>query len=66
MFGILVYRQARHGENTPELVTKLREYMKNGTKVNVTYVEPLATWPWRSGTDYLIQNFEPVGKVEKQ
>ena len=58
-------RQARNGEDTQEIVKNLREYMQNGTKVKVTYVEPLATWPWRSGTDYLIQAVEPTGKAEK-
>ena len=59
-------REARHGENTQELVTKLREYMQNGTKVKVTYVQPLLTWPWRSETHYLIQDIGPVGNAEKQ
>lgn len=53
-------RQARNGENTEELAEKIRQSLETGTKVRVTYVEPLATWPWRSGTDYLIQNVEPV------
>ena len=53
-------RQAKHGENTQELAKKLQEYLRNGTKVRVSYVEPIATWPWRSGTDYLIQSVEPV------
>jgi|SRR3989344_6175576 len=55
-------RQARHGENTQELAKKMRGYLQSGTKVKVTYVEPFATWPWRSGTDYLIQTVEPVEK----
>jgi len=59
-------RQARHGENPKELAEKIRQYLESGTKVKVTYVEPLATWPWRSGTDYLIQSVEPVAKAEKQ
>lgn len=59
-------RQARHGENPKELAEKIRQYLETGTKVKVTYVEPLATWPWRSGTDYLIQSVEPVIKAEKQ
>ena len=58
-------RQARHGENPKELAEKIRQYLETGTKVKVNYVEPLATWPWRSGTDYLIQSVEPV-KAEKQ
>lgn len=55
-------RQARHGENGAELARKIREYLESGTKVKVTYTEPLSTWPWRSSTDYLIQNVEPVNK----
>ena len=59
-------RQARHGENPKELTEKIRGYLETGTKVKVTYIEPMATWPWRSETDYLIQSVEPVGKTEKQ
>ncbi len=59
-------RQARHGENTQELVTKLRESMQNETKVMITYTEQFTTWPWRSGTNYFIQNVEPIRKIEKQ
>ncbi len=55
-------RQARHGEKTEELAQKIRTYLESGTKVKVTYVEPLKTWPWRSGTDYLITSVEPVEK----
>ncbi len=55
-------REAWNGEDTKELVAKLRGYMQNGAKVKLTYKEPLATWPWRSGTDYLIQSVEPVGE----
>ena len=53
-------RQARHRENIGELAKKIQGYLESGTKVKVTYVEPLTTWPWRSGTDYLIQEVEPV------
>lgn len=53
-------RQARHGEDTSEIAARLQEYLRNGTKVRITYVEPVATWPWRSETDYLIQKVEPV------
>lgn len=53
-------RQAKHGEDTQELVQKLREYMRTGQKVKVTYIEQLSTWPWRSETDYLIQDVEPI------
>ena len=53
-------RQAEHGENTAELVEKLRGYMRTGQKVRIEYIEQLSTWPWRSDTDYLIQNIEPV------
>ncbi|MFH1065391.1 MAG: hypothetical protein V1734_02695 [Nanoarchaeota archaeon] len=53
-------RQAKHGENTGELVQKLRDYMRAGQKVKVEYIEQLSTWPWRSETDYLIQSVEPI------
>lgn len=59
--------QQRHGENTDELAQKFFEYIDAGTKVKVTYVEPWATWPWRSGTSHLVQKVEPVkgNKYEK-
>jgi len=53
-------RQARQGENPKELAEQIREYLETGTKVKVTYKEPLATWPWRSGTDYPVQKVEPI------
>ena len=61
-------REARHGEKTEALVKKIQGYLDTGTKVKVTYTEPFITWPWRSGTNYLIQNVEPIksAKIEKE
>ena len=59
-------RQARHGENPKELVEKIKGYLEAEAKVKVTYVEPFATWPWRSETNYLIQSVESIRKAEKQ
>jgi len=53
-------RQAKHGEDVKNLAKEVLSYAESGTKAKVTYVEPIATWPWRSGTDYLVQNIEPV------
>ena len=59
-------RQARHRENTEELAKKIQDYLESGTKVKVTYIEPFTTWPWRSETNYLIQDVEPIkSKAEK-
>jgi len=55
-------RQARHGENTQELLRKIREYSRSSTKVILSYKQPFTTWPWRSETDYLIQDVEPTNK----
>lgn len=53
-------RQARHGEDTKDIVNKINGYLETGTKVKVDYIEPFMTWPWRSGTNYLIQKVEPI------
>ncbi len=52
--------QARHGENIGELANKIDDYLKGGAKVRIDYVEPWTAWPWRSGTDYLVQKIEPM------
>jgi len=49
-----------HGENIDDLSNKLSQYMDSGTKVKIQYIEMADTWPWRSGTGYLIQGIEPV------
>jgi len=53
-------RLAKHGENVDELYSRTRELMEEGQRVKITYKEPLATWPWRAGTTYLIQSVEPL------
>ena len=58
-------RQRRHGENPEQLVRKLSQYLESGTKVKVDYIEQFATYPWRSETNYLIQNVEPINQAEK-
>lgn len=59
-------RQRRHGENTEELTKEIQTYLESGTKVKVDYIEPLRTWPWRSGTNYLIQKVVPIKSKEEQ
>lgn len=51
-------------ENIDELSQRLNQYLNENVKVKVTYHEPLTTWPWRSGTDYLVQSVEPVKQGE--
>jgi len=46
-------------------VRKLSQYLESGTKVKVDYIEQFATYPWRSETNYLIQNVEPINQAEK-
>ncbi len=53
-------KEARHGENTSELLEKLRQYQEAGVSVKVDYIEQLATWPWRGSTSYFVQNVEPL------
>jgi len=57
-------RQAWHGEDTQELVEKLNDALDSGTKVKAKYIQTLSIWPWRAGTTYLLQDIEPVKKVE--
>lgn len=62
-------RQARHGENIDELSKKIQTYLESGQKVKIDYIEPFTTWPWRSETNFLIQNVSPslkAVKVEKE
>ena len=53
-------RLAKHGENVDELYSQARQEMEDGQRVKITYKEPLATWPWRAGTTYLVQSVEPL------
>lgn len=41
------------------LAKQLQAYFESGQKIKITYIELLATLPWRSSTDYLIQTVEP-------
>ena len=43
-----------------ELSDKVQTYMNSGQKVKIHYVEMLKTLPWRSESNHLIQNIEPV------
>lgn len=52
----------RNDPRSNELVKKINQYIESGTKVRITYQEPFATWPWRSGTDYLITDVQPVAQ----
>ena len=54
-----------HGENIDKLAEDINRYLGEGKKVKVTYIEPWKTWPWRSGTDHLVQSVEPIENKEK-
>jgi len=45
-------------KNNDELYSKIEKIMEEGKRVKITYNEPLAVWPWRAKTNYLIQNIE--------
>ncbi len=53
-------RQHRHGEDIKFIGEKIQKYLESGTKVKVTYTQPWVSWPWRSGTDYLVQSVDPI------
>ena len=55
---------AENKENLDGLYSKLKEYSEKGQKVKITYKQPLAVWPWRASTRYLVQDIEPLEKIE--
>ncbi|MBI2110066.1 hypothetical protein HYT58_02765 [Candidatus Woesearchaeota archaeon] len=46
--------------NVEKLAGELEEALKSDKKVRVEYDERLITWPWRSGTGYLVRKIEPI------
>ncbi|MDD9953074.1 MAG: hypothetical protein OXR66_01955 [Candidatus Woesearchaeota archaeon] len=54
-------RGARHGEDVGALAEEMQHYLEQGCKVELEYIEPGTTWPWRSETDYLVQRVTPTG-----
>ena len=62
VYGFSIDKLAEHGENVDELYSQLRQNMEDGQRVRITYTKPLAVWPWRAGTPYLIQSVEPLEK----
>jgi hypothetical protein len=59
-------QQSRHGENKEELIKKLQDAINSGEKVKIRYLEMAKTWPWRSGTDHLIQGIDYVNNTRQQ
>ena len=57
--------EQRHGENIEELARTITECAETGTKVKIKYIQPWGTWPWRSGTDYLVQSVEPLSQLQQ-
>ncbi len=57
---------ARNGENSEELVRKLEQALNNGSKVKITYRQPLLKWPWRGDTSYFILNVEPINDEQSK
>ena len=53
-------RLAKHGENVDELYSQIRQAMEEGQRVKITYKQPLAAWPWRASTTYLVQSVKPL------
>ena len=48
------------------MATQVRDSMEKGVKVRVKYTEFACTFPWRSGSSYLIQSIEPLNAVKSQ
>lgn len=47
-------------EKQNELVKQLKDVMDSGQKVKIHYTKMMGTFPWRSGSDYLIQYITPI------
>ncbi len=47
-------------EGVNNLYAKIKTYSKEGQRVKITYKQPLAVWPWRACTKYLVQSVEPL------
>jgi len=47
-------------EKQEGLIKQLQDSMNSGQKVKIHYQEMMHTWPWRSGTGYLIQSVIPL------
>ncbi len=39
---------------------EIEKYMEKGQRVKITYEQPLATWPWRADTTYLVRDVEAL------
>ncbi|MCK4552705.1 hypothetical protein KAT80_00690 [Candidatus Pacearchaeota archaeon] len=59
-------KSAKHSENVDELYSQIEQQMENGQRVKITYKQPLATWPWRADTTYLVQSVEPLKTKKKK
>lgn len=51
-------------KNNNELYSKIKKAMENGDRVKITYNQPLATWPWRAKTNYLVEDVESLETKE--
>ena len=65
LWDFSIDKAARHGENEQVLVDELTEALNAGRKVKITYKQMVMTWPWRSGSHYLVQKVEPMTSVQK-
>lgn len=55
MFDFSLDAQARHGENVTELAAQIERALESGQTVELRYIEPWTTWPWRSECNHLVQ-----------
>lgn len=58
--------QARHGESVEDLARTIRNCAEGSVKVKIRYNEPWTSWPWRGGTNYLVQSVEPLSQVQQK
>ncbi|MBS3172011.1 hypothetical protein J4438_00300 [Candidatus Woesearchaeota archaeon] len=62
LWDFSIDRQARSGENVEQIATDIQRCLDSQELVKLTYKKPLAVWPWRANTEYLVQKIEPVEK----
>ena len=66
IWNFSIDKSAKHGENINALNSQIKQEMENGQRVKITYRQPLATWPWRADTTYLIQSVESLETKTKK
>ena len=63
--GYFSLDESMDGQIKNGLSSKLQDAAKNRTPVRIRGIKYMATWPWRSGTNYLLQSVDPLDSSKK-